>query len=526
MIPRYYQTEAVNSLFSYFNENKGNPVIAMPTGTGKSIVIADFLRTVFHYWPWQRIMILTHVRELIEQNIKHLQLAWPTAPIGVYSAGLGQRDFVQPIMFGGVASVVKCIERFGHRDLLIIDEAHLLNPDSSTMYQRVIEGLKAINPHLKVIGLTATWYRLGQGLLTTNGIFTDLCYNICNTDGFTRLISEGYLSTPIPRQTQTALDVANVDMAKGEYIQSQLQKAVDKNDINNAVVQEMIKHGHNRQAWLIFCSGIEHAEHVAEILNYYGIPTGAVHSKTKDREKIIDDFKAGRLRAVTNNNVLTTGFDFPAIDMIGMLRPTLSPGLWVQMVGRGTRPSPETGKTNCLVLDFARNTLRLGPIDDPRIPRTKGANVGGDAPVKICDVCGTYNHARAKFCIGCGTEFVFAQKMVRQADTRDLISTGQPLIETYDVDRTHYNRHIGKKSGIANIKITYFCGLKMFQEYVSFDHIGFAKHRANEWWRQRSADEPPLSTDLALQQIARLRTPRKVRVWINRPHPQVLSYIY
>lgn len=523
---RYYQRDAIDSVYRYFGEASGNPLIAMPTGTGKGVVIGHFLKEIFGWWPNQRVMVLTHVKELIKQNVEKTLSVWPTAPIGVYSAGLQQKQTINPIIFGGAQSVVNCIELFGHRDLLIIDEAHLVNPDAETRYQKIIAVLKGINPKLKVIGLTATWYRLGQGLLTQGGLFTDICYNICDSAGFTRLISEGFLATPIPKQTATQLDVSNVGMNNGEFNLTQLQAEIDKADINAAALSEMCQHGADRRAWLIFCSGIEHSEHVAGMLNSYGVPCAAVHSKIKgnERDDRIEAFTTGELRAVTNNNVLTTGFDYAAIDMIGMLRPTMSPGLWVQMIGRGTRPAE--GKANCLVLDFAKNTQRLGPIDDPVIPRPPGLGGGGDAPVKVCDACGCYNHTRAKFCISCGAEFTFEQKIVRQADTRQILSTGMPQVERFVVDRLMYARHVARKSGVTNIKVSYYCGLQMFQEFVSFDHKGYALHRAHEWWKQRSPEPPPLSTDIALGMLHRLRTPSAIKVWINRPHPEILSHEY
>lgn len=524
---RWYQTEAIQSIFRYFEESTGNPLLALPTGTGKGVVIAKFLQIVLQQWPMTRVIVLTHVKELIKQNATKMLDVWPTAPIGIYSAGLNERSTVQPIIFGGAQSVVNCVEAFGFRDLLIIDEAHLVNITATTRYQKIISKLKEVNPKLKVIGLTATWYRMGQGLLTQGGLFTDMCYNICDTAGFTRLISEGYLCPPIPKVTSAVLDTSNVGMSNGEFNASELQKEVDNADINHAVVREACAHGQTRRSWLAFCSGIEHAEHMADVLTQYGVPAAPVHSKltSKERDENIAAFMAGELRAVTNNNVLTTGFDYAAIDLILMLRPTMSAGLWVQMIGRGTRPAP--GKANCLVLDYARNTQRLGPIDDPVIPRPPGAGGGGEAPVKICDACGCYNHTRAKFCIACGAEFTFEQKIVRQADTREILSTGMPQVERYIVDRVMYARHTARKSGITNIKVSYYCGLQMFQEFISFDHPGgFALHRARDWWRARSADEPPLSTDLALARLHTLRVPRAVKVWINKEHPQVLNYEY
>lgn len=526
--PRPYQRDAIDSVYRYFGEGaQGNPLIAMPTGTGKGVVIALFLYEVFSQWPNQRVMILTHVRELIKQNVEKAQEVWPTIPAGVYSAGMQRRDTMHPIIFGGAQSVVNCIELFGHRDLLLIDEAHLVNPDAETRYQKIIAKLREINPYIKVIGLTATWYRLGQGLLTQGGLFTDLIYNICDSAGFTRLIGDGYLSPPIPKTTATRLDVSNVDVnSNGEFNLTKLQQEVDKADINGAAVREMCEQAYDRRSWLIFCSGIEHAEHISGILNSHGVPCEPVHSKITGRERDdrINAFMDGELRAVTNNNVLTTGFDHAPIDFIGMLRPTMSPGLWVQMIGRGTRPAP--GKNNCLVLDFARNTQRLGPIDDPVIPRPPGAAGGGDAPVKLCDACGCFNHTRAKFCIACGAEFTFEQKLVRSADTRDILSTGLPQVERYVVDRLVYARHVGRKSGVANIRTSYYCGLHKFDEWVSFDHKGYALHKAHEWWRQRTPDPVPLSTDLALGQLHRLRTPTAIKVWINKPNPEILSHEY
>jgi len=526
---RWYQTEAVDSIFRYFEQKDGNPVVAMPTGTGKSVVIALFLQIIYQYWAHQRVMMLTHVKELIGQNAAKLLDAWPTAPLGIYSAGLRQRATMNPIIFGGVKSVVNCVEAFGWVDLLIIDECHLINPSASSDYQKIIAKLKEINPKLKVIGLTATWYRLGQGLLTQGNIFTDICYNICDTIGFNRLISEGYLSPPIPKTTKTLLDVSKVSIgSNGDFTQSQLQAAVDKQDVNFSAVSEMVERGQDRHSWLTFCSGIEHAEHIAELLNnYFGIPTVAVHSNmsTGERDAAIKGFKNGDYRALTCNNIFTTGQDHPPIDLIGMLRPTTSTGLWVQMVGRGTRPSPETGKRNCMILDYARNCQRLGPIDDPNIPRPKGGG-GGDAPVKICDYCGAFNHARAAFCIDCGQPFVFEQKLIRQADTRQILSSGMPQVERYEVSRVMYNRHVARKSGKTNIKVSYMCGLQMFQEYISFDQTGYALHRAHEWWRQRHESPPPLSTDLALLGLSQLRTPKAIKVWVNKNPPEILSHEY
>lgn len=527
MLLRWYQDESIESIFQYFqNGGVGNPVVALPTGTGKSLVIGGFIRKVLGIWPKQRFMILTHVKELVEQNADKLEKMWPMAPIGIYSAGLGRRDTVMPITFGGVASVVNCIEQFGHRDLLIVDECHLISSKADTMYGEVILGLKKINPCLKVIGLSATPFRLGQGMITDGGLFTDICYDLTGVDAFNRLIAEGYLSPLIPKRTRIELDVSEVGMNNGEFAAGQLQAAVDKEDITYAALQEACEYGHDRRSWLIFASGVEHAEHIAQTLSSFGVPCAAIHSKLKDSERDarLAAFKRGELRALANNNVLTTGFDYPPIDLIVMLRPTMSPGLWVQMLGRGTRPSPETGKRNCLVLDFAGNTRRLGPINDPVIPKKKGKGTG-EAPVRICDACGCYNHASARTCINCGEVFTFKTKIVGTAANDELLRSDIPVVEYFNVDYVIYNRH-AKEGSPPTIRVSYFCGMQKFDEWICLEHPGFASKKARDWWRQRHQSEAPATTEEALKYAAQLRPPKRIRVWVNKKYPEVLSYEY
>ena len=524
---RSYQEEAVSRIFQYYADGgTGNILEALPTGTGKSIIIGEFINRAIRFFPSTRVIALTHVRELIEQNEKALLDCWPTAPVGIFSAGLKRKDTVQPIIYGGVQSVANCPEIFSHRDLMFIDEAHLLSPNANTRYQKIISKLREINPRMKVIGFSATIFRLGQGLLTNGDIFDECVYNLCDVDGFHRLIIEGWLSPPIVQVTKTTIDVSNVGInSGGDYNESELQKAAMS--VSESALAELCAHGQDRQCWLLFCSGIDHAEQCADILNAWGIPTAAVHSKIGDQERnrILQEFRQGKLRAVTNNNILTTGFDHKPIDLIGCLRPTISASLWVQMVGRGTRPSEETGKRNCLVKDFAGNTKRLGPIDDPLIPRPKGQGTG-DVPVKICPSCGTYNHTRVQFCMCCGFEFTFQTKITRQSASDDILTGGMPVIEVYQIDQVVYQRHVGKKSGIANIRVFYHCGLQTFSEFISFDQHGFALHRAHDWWRARHVGEPPLSTDMALARLNECRAPRQVRVWVNRPFPQVMGVVW
>lgn len=528
---RYYQADAIDSLYSYFARLRGNPLVAMPTGTGKSIVIAEFIRRVFLAYPTQRIMMLTHVKELIVQNLAELLTLWPTAPAGVYSAGVGRKETSFPITFAGIASVAKRAKAFGHIDLILVDEAHLVSVDQNTLYRSFLAELKVTNPAIKVIGFTATTYRAGLGSLTNGGLFTDVCYDITTMEAFNRLVAEGWMAPLIPKRTAMEYDTAAVKARGGEFIQHDLQEAVDKEALTYAACQEMVQLGQDRKHWLVFAAGIEHAEHVAAALDSLGIPTVVIHSKMLDRDKAIADFKSGKYRAAVNNNVLTTGFNFPAIDMIGVLRPSKSTALWVQMLGRGTRPSPATGKTNCLVLDFAGNTRRLGPINDPVIPKMKGEKADGMAPVRVCEQCGTYNHASARICIGCGIAFPRLLRIKQTAFSDELMKGGatgieQTVVETFKVDRLTYAEH-NKPGKPAAIVAHYYCGLRMFKEYICLEHIGYASKKSRDWWRSRSAISPePITTLEALGRIEELATPSRIRVWINTPHPEIKGVEY
>ena len=557
---RWYQREAVDSLFDYFREHPGydanglpvkaNPLICLPTGTGKSHVIGDFVREAMQTYPGTRIAMATHVKELINQNAAKLQEAWPLAPLGIYSAGLKSRDFMQPIIYGGVQSMVKKAEIFGRRDLLIIDEAHLLGPSADTSYQKYIEELQKLNPYLKVIGLTATPYRLGLGCLTNGNIFTDICYNLCTIDGFNRLIAEGYLCPLIPKRTRTELDVSNVGMVNGEYRAGELQEAVDKYETTFEALKEVVQEGYNRRSWLIFASGVEHAEHIGEMLNTaFGIPTCVIHSKKSDKqnEEALAAWRRGEFRAAVNMNALTTGVDHPAIDLIAMLRPTMSPGLWVQMLGRGTRVF--LGKENCLVLDFAGNTRRLGPINDPVIPKPKGNGPPGDAPVKICPSCGTYCHTTAKVCIVCGYQFPATENLDNHASTDALLRSDLPQVEPFEVSHVVLTPHMSKelpgKPSRSSFKVSYYCKgaiPRTFYEYMSVESSSnYFRHKSRDWFRQRylgyelgvhqfnneewDEDCPRTNEvviDLAMKGL--LRYPRIIHVWVNKQQPEILRY--
>jgi DNA repair protein RadD len=528
VILRDYQEQGVYSLFDYFAHKGGHPIVAMPTGTGKSVVIAEFIRRAYTEYPGTRIMMLTHVKELIEQNLKHLLKVWPTAPAGVYSAGLKKRQSHAPITLAGIASVYKKADLFGRVDLVLIDECHLVNNQDSTRYQQFLDALRLVNPKLKVIGLSATPYRLKHGMLTDpGGLFTDVCFDLTSREGFNWMVAQGWISPLVPKKTKTDLTeiVRNVRMQGGEYVLDELQQALDVDAITHAAIKEAISFASDRNHWLVFATGIQHAEHVAGALVDLGITATAIHSQLSnaERDDRIAGFKSGRFQVAVNNNVLTTGFDFPEIDCIVMLRPTASPGLWVQMLGRGTRPSP--GKKNCLVLDFAGNTARLGPINDPVIPKQRKKGPPGIAPVRLCDACGCYSHASARFCENpdCGIEFPRSVKITATASTEELIAGQLPRVEKFRVQKVVYRVH--QKTGRPDsMRVDYWCGVRRFTEYVTLDHPGYAGRQARMWWELRCPWGVPPNVAAGMKAINDLRVPTFIHVAIDEKYPDIRGY--
>ena len=517
---RPYQQAAIASIYEYYENKSGNCCIVIPTAGGKSLVMAAFIEGVLKAWPDQRILIVTHVRELIAQNHAEMIGLWPEAPAGIYSAGLGKREAQARVLFAGIQSIHRRAQEIGHTDLVLIDEAHLIPGNSSTMYRRFLDGLAQINPALKVIGLTATPFRVDCGMLHEgkNALFTDIAFEAPVRD----LIDQGYLSPLISKQPATRLDVSKVGTRAGDFIARDLAAAVDQEAITRAAVDEIIEYGKDRKSWLAFCSGVEHSRHVAEEFQRRGISCSTIFGDTPkdERDAIIAAFKRGEIRALASMGVLTTGFNAPGVDLIALLRPTKSAGLYVQMVGRGTRLS--AGKENCLVLDFAGNVRRHGPIDLVR-PKRPGEGGGGDAPTKVCPMCESIIALSATECPDCGYEFPAREvKIAPTAAALPILSPKTP--QWLPVHGISYSRH-DKLGGLPSLKVTYSCGFTSYSEWVCIEHQGYARQKATDWWRKRAPGLPvPLSVNEAIAQTGRLACPSDISVRPSGRYFEISGY--
>jgi DNA repair protein RadD len=524
IVPRDYQRRAVDSLYEYFEHRTGNPLIIAPTGSGKSVLPAIFCREVLERWPDQRFMVLAHVKELLQQNYEKIVAAWPEAPVGLYSAGLGRRQHDRAIVVAGIQSVFRKPHVFGWRDMVIIDECHLLSPDSEGMYQKFLAGLRATNPRLKVVGMTATAYRLKTGMLHQSGdsIFTDVACEITLAE----LLGAGHVCPLVSRPPEVQADLSGVGLVGGEFNTKQAEAAVDDAGLTERMLGEVYRLGADRKTWLFFCQGVKHAAHVCEALRARGEECEVITGDTPpaERDEIIRRYKAGRLSKLCNANVLTTGFDAPHIDLIVMLRPTMSPGLYVQICGRGMRTHPD--KRDCLVLDFVGNIERHGPITCVRPPRaagSRGASERHERTCLICPVCRMASELGTVECADCGHLFVRERQVEHdtRAATADIMAP-PPEPEWIPVQAVTYAIHQGKDGKPDTLKVTYHCGLKQFNEWVCFNHPpgSFPRAKAETWWKKRTGAQQPNSVahafgvaEVLLKQPGAIRAVEDGKFW-------------
>jgi len=506
--------------------------------TGKSVVLGGFAFEILQMLVGERIIIGTHSKELVKQNANKLEQMWPGAPIGIHCDGLKRRDVSQPVIYGSIQSMLKNVEYLGFRNLLLIDEAQMVGQAESAEWLLFIRALQVKNPKLKVIGLTATGYREGLGWLTNGPIFTDICYDLTSLEAFNKLLAEGYLAPLVSPRTVVGISSQGIKTASnGDYVQKDAEKASMR--VTREALNDAVKYKHVRHSWLVFAGGIEHAEQVAQALTDMGVPACAVHSgnkqfplKAAEADQRLEDFKAGKYQACVNYGKLTTGFDHPPIDLIVMLRLTKSTVLWVQMLGRGTRPFGGDyyfpPKRDCLVLDYARNIEKLGPINDPVIPRPKGQGAG-DPPVKMCPHCDAYNHISARFCDMCGEEFEFSVKVKDKADHKnEPLRDVTPEYREFTVQRAFYRRHKSKQSSLDSFCVSYTVNEQTlpFTEWVHIESQGRARANAEQWWMQRTAQPCPNTIDEALQMQMNLRVPTRLRVHINKQYPEIVGVEY
>jgi DNA repair protein RadD len=380
---RPYQKEAVQSTLQHFRKSRNPAVIVLPTGAGKSIVIAELARIARG-----RVLVLAHVRELVEQNhSKYLSLGLEA---GIYSAGLDRKDVQQKTIFGSIQSVARAEENFFEGfSLLVIDECHRVSVEGETQYFQVISKLKKANTDLCILGLTATPYRLGYGWIyeyhaqkkmkvsSLERFFKNCVFEL----SLSYMIQNHFLTPPIQIDAPVACyDFSSLQLKGTHYLSEHIEKLLkDQKRITPIIIQNIIELSAERKGVMIFTSTVGHAEEILTLLpkNISALVIG--DTDDHERDQIIQDFKKEKLKFLVNVSVLTTGFDAPHVDVIAILRPTESVSLYQQIIGRGLRLSP--GKKDCLILDYTGQSHDLyRPEIDDRKPLEESVLVDVTCP--------------------------------------------------------------------------------------------------------------------------------------------------
>ncbi|HCH1190435.1 TPA: DEAD/DEAH box helicase [Vibrio parahaemolyticus] len=493
---RPYQADSVKAVIHYFRKHSTPAVIVLPTGAGKSLVIAELARLAKG-----RVLVLAHVKELVEQN--HAKYEGYGLKGAIFSAGLGRKETDQQVVFASVQSVVRNLDSFKNQfSLLVIDECHRVPDDKNSSYQKVITHLRELNPGIKVLGLTATPYRLGMGWIYqyhTRGqvrteesrFFRDCIFEL----PIRYLLDENFLTparmmdAPVLSYDFSQLKPANT----GRYKEAEMDMVIDKaKRATPQIVEQIIQYARERKGVMIFAATVRHAQEIHGLLPEGETAIVIGDTPTPERDAIIQAFKNREFKYLVNVSVLTTGFDAPHVDLIAILRPTESVSLYQQIVGRGLRLSE--GKNECLVLDYAGNSYDLyqPEVGDPKpdstseiitIPcpacgfnnnfwgkldsngfllehfgrRCQGyfededtgerEHCGYRFRAKYCGECGADNDIAARICHECDATLVDPDKKIKEAlNLKDAL-----IFECTEMDLSVFKSNDGK----SQLKVTY-----------------------------------------------------------------------
>lgn len=569
---RYYQREACKAVANYLKSKQGNPCIEVPTGGGKTPIIASLCR--YFAEAGARVLCVAHRKELLEQTAEKMKTWAPNVQFSIVSAGLNSQDYTGDVVIAGVQSVYRNTSKLianGRIHYVIVDEAHLIpatEENADGMYQTLLRELRAFNPSLRVIGLTATPYRLNSGSVCGDDkILTEICYRVKVPE----LISNHYLSPLISKAPPVPVENTDFHIEHGEFKASEVDAAYNDEKVISEAVHKIIALTKNRKKVLLFCCSKDHCWAVANALKRKvseGVEVVLGDTKASARDDIVRRFRGSlqsdlfgnteqELKFLCNVEVLTTGFDAPNVDTVVLLRPTASPGLYYQMCGRGFRICE--GKQDCLIIDFAGNIERFGAIDtlEPPKPKVKGekqekknkacplcfesvplnARVCPSCGSKLkcddieCPRCHSAQDMTSNFCSECGFQFRQLAKHGEDYDeTHDILSGGKKIVIEEEILKVQYFEHESKRTGKRMLRVDYTTPTLELCEYICLEHDGYAQQKAFKWWCERSDIRPIPYTARQAFELADsgcLTEPRTIKYTPKKPgafQPDILGF--
>jgi DNA repair protein RadD len=524
MQPRPYQSECLEAILQAIPEQR-EILIAAATGAGKTIVFCLLIKTLLTNWPQIKIGILAHRRELIMQAQDKLLKTWPDAPIGIACGSTGEViDIDKPVVIGSIQTLARRVEETSPFDLIIVDEAHRIPPiNKKSQYQGWLAAMRRFNPEVRIVGVTATPFRLGHGYIygavkrpDNDNLFPSLNYRI----GISDLQRQGYLCEYRAKEAKNiSSDLSKVKVS-GDFAIGELGEVMSRKEHVGSAVSAVEKYAVGRRRIVVFCVTIDHAQRVVDAFREAGHIAAAVHSDMpmKQRDMTLAEFEAGRIRILANVGVLTEGWDSPAVDCIVMCRPTKSAALYVQMVGRGLRPHPD--KDDVLILDLANNCREHGDPDKPRIP-IPGRAGKADAILKVCPKCFELIPVGAKECRECG--YAYPVEVVQQNGSVEMANVAwckTPAPTVVSVVEAAFNEYVSK-AGNRMMRLGLTCQAShsinpiWCNEFLDFDgNNEWAMGKARRLWASLVGTDPPASVDEAVERHGEMlmSVPGKIEV--------------
>lgn len=499
---RPYQQEAVDAAWQSLRRGE-HPVIQLPTGSGKALVLSELSLRVLN--GGGRVLIATHVSELVAQNAAEYQSLSGIEP-GILCAGLERTDKNHDVLFASVQSLYRPAQRgeIEPFNLIIVDEAHLCaERDSDAKFYPTAF---ACFPDASRLGLSATPYRMDGPIYGDGKYFTNLCYEA----DVLRLVQEGYLAPLVGVNAALTLDTSKFKIQAGDFATSSIEEA-ETDAWLLAVAHNVKELAASRKHIAVFCPSVKVAARASEIFTSVGLASSHVVGDTEDRTGRLDAWKAGEFPVMCSVNVLSTGFNFKALDCIVCLRPTTSTGLWVQILGRGTRIDDASGKKNCLVIDYSGNLALHGGIC---AGMGEAWDEGKDGAISAAGVLPRVKKRKGKG-DGSGRETRLVDELV--AIDPMLASPGGLRCEVVGVNYIA----IGSKAqpGKRLLMVNYDCrteggALVTASEFVCCEYDGWARQKAVEWFERRGG-HAPFSADKAQVICWGLPTPREVSIRKN-----------
>lgn len=506
---RDYQRAAADAALTFHKYKNEPAIIVIPTGGGKTHVIAEIAR--YYKEQGKRVAVIAHRKELLEQSGSKFDFDF-----GYYSASLGESDLESDIVIAGIQSIYnKDFEPF---DVIIVDECHRIPHNTEGQYWQFIKS----SPDAKIIGFTATPYRLKGGKLG----WGEEIYNI----PYEYLKEQGYLSK-ITNKVKNSPDLSKIEIIAGDYKEDTLAEYMSSPELIELAVKNIIAYGAYRYSVIIFCVNKIHCNLLHDSMKVNGLQSMVItgDSSDKDRREAITDFKEGRLRYLINCQIFTEGFDAPCTDMIVMLRPTKSKALFEQMCGRGVRIFE--GKEDCFLLDMAGNLEEHDGYGNPYYEKSKKEVVPRKG--RICPACEAFVQPKGKDCPECG--YVFEKIESKKVDHSFCANVDDDAvfsrIKSYNVTEVLYREH-RSKSGNISIRVDYVVmGYKygVISEYLSVYHENdWVRNKAYKFYESRghkiANDTKEYDMDALLWHAERMNKPSVIKVDHSDKFPRIVEY--